>query len=162
MKGQMIFEFIIAAVLFFAIVFYIINVLGVNVSSFSSSSQLDVFQSKALQISEMLVSSKGVWNGVEPAVVGLVKDAPVLDSEKIQNFNITCRMNYAGLKEKLGLKEYLYEDVEKEYNAKIRIYKNQTEIVDCGPYEPPKERGGVKRFALSDDGEIITVRVEVW
>lgn len=162
MKAQMIFEFIIAIVIFFTIVFYIINVLNVNIESFSSRSRHDVLQTKALEISELLVSNKGIWNGSIPIVLGLVKNRSVLDSKKIIDFNTTCNMDYNKLKGMLGLKERVYEDLEKGYEIRVTIYKNQSKIVECGPFKPPKDKAYIKRFALSENGDLLTIVVEIW
>ncbi|MCK5016115.1 MAG: hypothetical protein KAS32_03505, partial [Candidatus Peribacteraceae bacterium] len=56
MKGQMVFEFIIAGLFFFAIIVYSMNYLSVNVNNFKGDFHQNLIQSKAIQISEIIMS----------------------------------------------------------------------------------------------------------
>lgn len=84
MKGQLVFEFIIAAVLLFAIIMYIINYLSINFSSFSKEFYSDNLENKLLQISEILILDNNT---------GLVKNWPVLNYTKIMELNQSCDSN---------------------------------------------------------------------
>ncbi len=153
----MIFEFLIAAMVFFSIIFYILNYLSTSVATFSSDAYSDVLQSKAMQISELLVRTEGVWINNTPLTVGLVKSWPVMDDSKIAGLDYFCQQNYTGLLGLLGLKEGLYN---RTYNVHILI--NNGDILDCG--FPPRgaQIASVKRYALSEDRGVLAIDVAVW
>jgi len=92
-KGQMVFQFIIAAVIFFAIVLYTLNFLNSNVNSYWNDMFVNELENKAVSVSEVLVKSRGVWDGNTPKSIGLVDDDymwPVLKLDKIKNFINFC------------------------------------------------------------------------
>jgi hypothetical protein len=155
MKGQLIFEFIIAGLIFFAIIIYTINYLNISTSDFKEKFSQSRLQSKAVQIAEILMSSK---SGLSMA------DDMKFNLSKIQEFNNTyCPPpgNYT----KLAVDLYLYEKNEFGFfpnNAKIELFKNNAMVLDCGPAIP---RGLTKvemtRVGLLQ-GEIAKLRVVVW
>lgn len=156
----MVFEFVVAAVLFFSIVFYIINILDSNVAAFSRESGRNVLQSDAVQISEILLTSRGKWNGSDVIIPGISGGWPVVEKDKIQKLNLSCRNNYTRLRKKLGLGENTRFGNLKQ--VKIRITQNETLLLDCGPKRTPKESGSIDRFAVSEQGKLLRVQVEVW
>lgn len=169
-KGQMVFEFIIAAVLFFTIILYVINYLNVNVSAFSSGFYVDDLESKAVQISELLVHNKGKWTGVTPVVVGLAEEWPVLNSTKIQWLNNSCSdaAGYIDLLGKFDLVEKPYLIEKPRYDMKIHI-KNETGalLLDCAsPYRRDLPQNisvaNMERFAVSEYGSVLIIDVWVW
>ena len=169
MKGQMVFEFIIAAVLFFAIILYVLNYLNTNVSAFSSDFYIDNLENKAVQISELLIHNKGKWVGGGPLIVGLVQEWPVLNSTKIQWLNDSCstRPGYIDLLGRFDLLEKPYFIEKPSYNMKIQIKNETSTLLDCAsPYRPelPQDipRANIERFALSEDGSLLIMDVWVW
>ena len=164
----MVFEFVVAAIIFFAIVLYTINYLNSSVSAFSGDSYTNNLEMKAIQISEVLVHNRGLWDGSAPKIVGLSREWPVLDSEKIQELNVFCNDptnpdNYAYLLENLGLKENRFGGTQ-TYRIKIVINErgNPAALLDCGPTPPEKRRVAVERFALSGGNKILSVNVWLW
>lgn len=155
MKGQLIFEFLIAGLIFFAVIIYTINYLNVSTSEFKEKFSQSRLQSKAVQIAEILMDSE---SGLSMA------DDLKFNLSKIQEFNNTyCppQGNYT----KLALDLYLYEKNEFGLfanNAKIELFKNDAIVLDCGPAIP---RGLTKaemvRVGLLQ-GEIAKLRVVVW
>jgi len=154
MKAQMVFEFVLATILFFAVVFYIINYLSFSMDAFGRSLYSDRLESRVVQISELLVKNRGVWEGYDPVVLGLAKDWPVLSYDKIQGLNQTCAENYSRIIELLDLGQH-----------SIRIQINESgkgePLVDCGQFSLGVSRAGVKRFALSEGNEVLVVGVGI-
>lgn len=175
-KGQMIFEFAVAALLFFGIMFLIITYLNQNVRSFSSDAYREVLQSKAFQISDMLVKNRPVWpDQYDLRVIGLEKDWPVLDAEKITWLQNYCtwttggeETGYKNLRTMFGLDEQMYDfdtGEHRQFNItiiNIEAPEDSRVLLSCG-----KEPGGVRqafirRVAVSETREILTIDVSVW
>jgi len=159
-KGQLVFEFLIAAVFFFYIVFYVINYLNTTALVFENDFYMNSLEFKALQTSELLLHSKGTWNGTVPKALGLVEDWPVLSSTKIQNMNAYCNSNYTDLLEKLDVNSSL------GHGIKIEINKSDVNLLECG-YLPEGTgwrfvSANIERFALSDSDEVLTLSVWAW
>ena len=91
-KGQAVFEFVISTILFFAVIFYVLNFLNVTIFTFNSEYTNAILESKSLQISELLVKDKGLWDSGEPSIVGLASEWPVLEEGKITDFINYCNI----------------------------------------------------------------------
>jgi hypothetical protein len=166
-KGQMIFEFMVAAVLFFGIVLYIMSYLNASMATFSDDLYINSLHSKALSASELLVVSEGNWSGSTPISIGLASGYPVLDSTKMQYLQSYCSNNYRDTLDKLNIMgaPFYLAGGGKGFDAYLEI--NETggaSRLSCG--QPP---GGalfaeVHRVALSDDSpkKVLLVRVMVW
>ena len=83
-KGQAIFEFVVATVLFIGIVFYIISVLNSTMSTYMGSNYVNHLNEEAQRVSEILVRSPGVWDGGTPKSPGIALEWPVMDDSKIK------------------------------------------------------------------------------
>jgi len=163
-KGQMVFEFIIAAVLFFAVVIYTINYLNSAVTFYSSNFHSNVLHTKAMQVSELLLRNPGVWAAGTPSVLGLASgslDWPALDSVKIQNLETYCEENYIELLDIIGFYP----------KNKVMIMINETgpdatiNLLDCRPTTGVPEDitlAHIKRFAVLEDKSSLSVDVWVW
>jgi hypothetical protein len=154
MKGQFVFEFLIAGLIFFAIVVYTINYLNVNVSDFKGKFYQNRLQSKAIQISEVLVK------GSSP--LSLAEDSE-FDLSRIQGFNSTyCTPGgYDSLIEDL----YLYENTAYgrfSDNVKILLSSPSETLLDCGSIIPRNiTKAEVGRYGTLG-GEMLNLRVVVW
>jgi hypothetical protein len=161
MKGQMIFEFVVAAMLFFAIIFYVMGFLGSSVDAFSSGHHENFMQNKAIQISELLVRNPGVWSSGVPTTVGLAKDWPVISANKTRWFDSYCDTDYEGLLDMLDVFEVIESNITRYYNLNVRVGGRQN--MTCGP--PVPDRGEVyrmQRFALAEDSSVLNLTVSVW
>lgn len=176
MKGQMIFEFVIAAVLFFGIIVYAINILNVESSIYSSDYIIAELENKAMQVSELLMHDPGIWYGdvisapgdVRADVIGLSNGWPVLNSTKIKLLRQYCLNDYNDLLDHLDTKMTTPFG---DRNMKVVIEINETEVVpekalieppNCG-YEPINTTyARVDRIAITEDGDILRVVVGVW
>ncbi len=156
-KAQLVFEFVVAVLVFFGIVFYVINYLSWTVVGYSSSFSAENMESEASQIGEMLVLNKGKWSGGEPTVVGLAQEWPVMNSTKISWLNTSCNNDYAGFMGKL--------DVHPRYKMKITIRNETSFLADCrwGLAMPDNvTKAETKRYAISESGNLLTVYVGIW
>lgn len=159
MKGQMVFEFLVAGMVFFAIVLYSLNFLNVQVSSFSSESKRDFMQSKTIRVSGMLMGADGT--------VGLAEDNE-FNITRIREFNTTyCDPGDPETYEDLINDLYLYERGmygRSAKNVKISLSKLTGEsVLECGMEIPSGnfERSDMVRFGLLD-GETAELRVVLW
>lgn len=143
MKGQAVFEFVVAVILFLGIIFYVINFLNSSVSNYSDESRLNTLEVKALEISEYLMH------------IGFTDDWPILSYQKLRDFNDTCNNDYAGTLERLDLE-----------GSKLKLEANEssTVLLDCeqNVAVPDIQKAEVQRLALSPQHNIINVRVVVW
>jgi len=155
MKGQMVFEFIVAVVILLAVFFYVINYVNAGVFAFSTESKINNLESKAVQISSLLVNDPGVWVSGEPNRIGLEKDWPVLDNIKLADLESYCDSNYLGVLQKLGI-----------IGNRVRIDVDEvsgTNIITCGPNIPSEVLNvQTKRYALSENGNILELNIWVW
>jgi len=154
MKGQFVFEFIIAGVIFFAVVLYTINYLSFNVSDFSSRFYQNRMQSKAIQIAEILMSGESGFSMADNLRFNLTK---------IQRFNSTyCGdLNYG----KFVRDFYLYENTVygiSPNNARVGLFTRSSVILDCGPRMPRNTtKADIERVGLYQ-GEMAKLRVTIW
>jgi len=155
----MMFEFIVATVIFLAVVMYTINYLSSSVSAVSGDFRSNSMHIKAIQLTELLVKNGGVWDSGTPDVVGLASDSgwPVLSSKKINDLQAYCgtEEGYNELaQDKLGfgVKNYM----------KINI-RGESSLLDCGPEVPEgTSAANARRFALSESGDVLLVDVWLW
>lgn len=142
-RGQAVFEFIIAAVLFFAIIFYIINFLDTNMSNYSAGSQFNVLESKSAEISEYLVH------------VNLTNEWPILSYANIANLDWSCNDDYSGLLNRFDLGENRF---------KLQVNEGPKLLLDCERSKtvPDIQKAEIERYALSENNTILNIRVVVW
>jgi hypothetical protein len=160
MKGQLVFEFVIAAMFFLGIIMYTINYLNSTVFLYSSDYYVNTLESKAWQASEVLVRNEGVWSGsppsMVPSVMGLAEDWPVLNESKIQGLNQFC-VNYRSDVMRLL-------DINPELHG-IRLEINESggsSLLECGSLPRGIQSAMVSRFGVSESGNLLKVRVWYW
>jgi len=157
----MVFEFIIAVMLFFTIIFFMLNYMNTAVSGYDRDFFQEDMESKASQVSELLVMNNGVWVGREPVVLGISAGWPVLNSTKIQWLKNYCiyPANYSKLADSLGVHP----------RTMMKIQINETwsdgslhELANCSVREPVSAKIESKRFAINETGGIIVISVKIW
>jgi len=160
-KGQMVFEFIIAAVLFLAVVVYTFNYMSSAVSTFSSGAFTNSLHVKGMQASELILRSKGSWSGGVPDALGVAEEWPMLSPQYLQNLEDYCEDNYddgGGLLEKLG-----FSGPRKTF-IKIIVKDHEGGIVcQCAPDSDMPEGSivaHVRRFAVSE--QMLPLSIDVW
>ena len=155
MKGQFIFEFLVAGLIFFAIIVYTINYLSVNVSVFKTDFHQNRLQTKAFQISEILME--------ETPLLGLTQNG-VFSQEIINNFNnryCDAPGSYKTLTEDLHLYEKTYFGVFTD-NIKIDLFTGTQNFIDCGPVILRNvTKAEMARIGVLG-GETASLRVVVW
>ncbi len=156
MKGQFVFEFLIAGIIFFAVVLYAMNYLNTNVSMFHGKSYGDRLQSKALQISEILTNEKSSF--------GLVGNG-IFKENKIRQFNDSyCTPEgYARLRKDFELFERT-DYGERPLNVNITLtVEPDSLILSCGHAVPEgSERAEIIRYGVDESDKLIILKVVVW
>jgi hypothetical protein len=154
MKGQLVFEFLVAGMIFFGIVVYTINYMNVNVSDFRLKSYQNRLQSKAVQISEVMMGSGPMS----------VADGNVFNITKIDAFNETYCKNITGYQQ-LVRDLHLYEKSSfgiMPGNVKIELSSQGSVLLECGLVTPRNvTRAEMGRLGLLQ-GEMATLRLIVW
>jgi len=155
MNGQMVFEFVLATILFFGIIFYVLNYMNMDIATFSKDFYEGTLESKVVQVSELVVGNKGVWEDGKPSVIGLAEEWPVLSYAKIQDLNSLCASNYEEVRQMFDVGHH---------KIKIQINEsgNPTPLLDCGNFHTESSRASIIRYALSEHGSVLSVGVWIW
>ena len=151
-------EFIIAALLFFAIIFYTLNYLNTTVWTFDQDHYANFLESRSTQISEILLTSPGVWESGIPKSVGLAGKWPELNTTKISWLNDSCHSDYRNLMSLLDIDPDLH-------SADIDIIEegNPSGLVQCERSHPDGVQSATtNRVALSDSGNMLRIEVTFW
>lgn len=153
-KGQAVFEFVISTILFFAVIFYILNFLNATIFTFNAEYNNAVLESKSVQVSELLLKDKGKWYSGKPSIVGLASEWPVLNETKIINFNNYCNSesNYINLIDNFNLGR-------RKFNINVTT---DSDTYICGPSVPDVSRSVTQRFGLLEDDSKVRVTVWIW
>lgn len=156
MKGQLILEFVIAGLIFFMIIVYTINYLNMNVADFKSKFYQSYLQTKAIQVSEVLMGDSSL------SLMGNSE----FDMLKIQSFG-TNYCNPSGNYNNLVKELHLYQKTEagffpNDIIIKLDVSGGET-LLDCGPRTIPRNttRAEIGRFGLLD-GDTANLRIIVW
>ncbi len=159
MKGQLVFEFIVAVVLFMGVVVYTLNTLNANVSAYTG----DYF---AMNMeSKVVAASEAVLRTTEGA--GVAKEWPVLDNESVNSLKQRCESNYVGVLNDLNLLERPAPFVGAEYyKVRILIEDGGSVVMDCSPHvvgRVPENIASahVRRYGVLSGG-VVEVNVWVW
>lgn len=163
MKGQLVFEFVLATLFFLAIVVYTINYLNTTVYLFSMDHYSDSLESKAWQVSELIARSGGNWSGFPPGppvAIGISDEWPLLNVSKISFLQQYCAIDRSGMMRLL--------DLDIDYHG-IRIEINKTSsggesnLLDCGFLSEGTQAAKVTRLGVSDiDGSLLRLNVWYW
>lgn len=157
MKGQFVFEFLIAGLIFFTVVVYTISFLNVNVSDFKGKFYHNRLQSKAIQVSEVLMGGGSYLS---------IADSSEFNLAKIQEFNENyCNLSeiitYQNLVNDLHLYETTVYGVFSD-NIKIYLFSPSETLLDCGPVIPRNiTKAEVGRVGVFN-GEMAKLEVVVW
>ncbi len=157
MKAQAVFEFMIAFIIFFAVILYTLNHLHSTVWMFSNEYYVNALETKALQISELLVTSPGIWESGFPKSPGLASKWPILNSTKIQWLNTSCTNNYQNI-----LKSFEINSTKNGLKITITEIGNSKPLLDCGILPENKIHASMRRIALSETGKLLRLEVSVW
>ena len=164
MKGQLIFEFVIATLFFLAIVMYTISYLNTTVFAFSENHYSSMLENNAWQASEALVTGRGVWSGSAPNMVpeelGIAEDWPVLNSSKMESLDNWCTG-------RLGEMAALLDVNPEFHGTSIKIYRKtptgEELVVGCGNPPTRLPHALVTRFGVRDtDSSLLKVMVWYW
>ncbi len=148
MKGQMVFEFVVASLILFSIIIYTISFLSNDFNMRRNSFISDRLESNALRVSNILLGSQEN---------GLIGEWPRLDPNKL----IASCGDYRSMQKSLGLKEE--EPYVKYMNFNVTVEDSSGVRRTCGR-DPPESTGSghVTRYALAPSDEIAKIDVTVW
>jgi hypothetical protein len=155
MKGQLIFEFVIAAFILFSIVLFTINNLSISMYTYHTTFVSNFMESRAMQISEVLMNDP---------VNGIVSEWPLLSTQKMTAFNDTCFYNYLDVLANFSVIEnYPYTNL---HHMHVIVNGSDGEMyVDCGRMTPGNITSStVTRFGFvpPPENKIATIQVVVW
>jgi len=145
MKGQAVFEFVVAAMLFFVIIFYMLSFLSTTVSSYRSGFGINRLEAKAIDVSDALVR------------INLTEKYPVLSYGRIGYLDGYCAHgdNYVRLLSRFGI--YWTGG-----GMRISVKEGRKTILDCGDFPPDAYTATVDRYMLSENNTLLGVGVVVW
>ena len=161
----MVFEFLVAAIVFFSIMFYIINFVSASFTDSSSTAYTDSLNSKAMQISELLMHTEGTWTPTLTSL-GLEHEWPLIANNKINSLNQECTANPTLVKQLLGLTEARY-DREYNYNITMKTVSGAS-LLNCGSKRTQMASGHSKRIGVlyfpstGTTGDEVVLDVFVW
>lgn len=152
MKGQAVFEFIIASLILFSVIIYTINVISSDFNLRHNHFLSDRMEGNVIRVSGILLSEHQY---------GLTGDWPRLDQDKLDAFDEFCASDYTSVLEAFGLKEvapytrYTHMNVTVSDSVKVHV--------NCGR-TPPETVGKavITRFAFSPTNEIARIVVTLW
>ncbi|MBI4176037.1 MAG: LamG domain-containing protein [Candidatus Aenigmarchaeota archaeon] len=127
-------------IFFVAIVAYVLVLIANNFSAFSAASQEAALQTKAIQVSELLVRSGGAWSGSTPLSIGLSSGWPEINSTKVAFLDAYCSVDYVGLLGRLDAeqnkvriearrKSYLSPNLSCGFDAGFACENNETVLI---------------------------------
>jgi hypothetical protein len=155
MKGQLVFEFVIAAFILFSIILFVISNLSENMNLYHVNFISNFLESRALQISEILLNDP---------VNGIVDEWPVLNEQKMASFNASCNDDYINMLVNFSM----IEDMPYPNLHHMHVLVNATdgqEFINCGRTPPANiTKATVTRFGFvpPSPGKIALVEVIVW
>jgi hypothetical protein len=157
-KGQLVFEFLMAVLILFGIIIYTVNFLFANMNLYHSQFMSNFLESKALQISEVLMNDP---------TMGFVSAWPHLDTGKISDFDLNyCQSGDPDPYLFKLLPDYeLFEPVPyfRYHHVRITVESPTSTLLDCGRTPPGKvSKSRVTRFGYLPSAEIANVTVIVW
>jgi hypothetical protein len=160
LKGQMIFEFVVAAILFIGIVFYIMTVLNGSINSQVMGFQRNHLQSEALRVSEVLLHSPGVWEEGQMVSPGIESSWPTIDDSKLAGLASYCAdsANLARMTMLLGLGGTRGESE----RLLLRMSDAKSTFLNCGFGTQYGDMGYAQRIAFSPSHGPVRLEVYVW
>ena len=158
-KGQVIFEFLIAAVLFFIILLYVLTAVNLQAGQFAVRASDSSLQAAAFRVSEQLLRSSGQWDYQGPSVssIGFAKGGGVLEQRKLDTFSGICATNYPLVISLLDLGERLSSP-----QVRIMVTNSTGTVLDCGPAATEEKPGYAERVALQESGALAKLLIWVW
>lgn len=156
MKGQAVFEFIIASLILFSVIIYTINVVSSDFNLRHNHFLSDRLEGNVIRVSDLLLSEHQY---------GLTGDWPRLDQSKLDAFEAFCNPpnDYTAVLEAFGLKEVAPYTRYTHMNVTV-LDSDDVYVVNCGR-TPPETVGKavITRFAFyPSNDEIARIDVTLW
>ncbi|UCD03136.1 MAG: hypothetical protein JSV63_00680 [Candidatus Aenigmatarchaeota archaeon] len=153
-KGQAVFEFVVASLILFAVIFYTINFVSVDFGMRHERFLTDHLEGNALRVSDLVMSPS----------VGIVSSWPDLSTVKMGALDASCAADYIETLDDLGLREEL--PYARYTHMKLTVIDLDSVVyVDCGRSAPEgTETAEVTRFGYlpAPINEIAIVSISLW
>jgi hypothetical protein len=148
--GQAVFEFVIASLILFSVIFYTMNYVSSDFNVRHDSFISDRLEINVIRVSDMLMSTNGI-----------VDTWPYLNAGKMDTLNVSCYNDYTGTLDDFGLKEEI--PYTRYTNMRINVSDGLTTYIGCG-FEPPerKESAEITRYGLLPGNNVGEVRISLW
>jgi hypothetical protein len=152
LKGQIVFEFVIASLILFSVIVYTISFIASDFNTRHGRFLSDRLESNSIRVSNLLLS--------DHKDIGIVGVWPETDQNMIDDLMVECG-DYPSLQESLGLREESPYVTYMHFN--ITVADESTMYVNCGR-ELPEGTGKavVTRYALSPSKSVARIEVTVW
>ena len=159
LKGQLVFEFVVATMLFIVIVFFVMLTLNNTISSFTGGYYRNHISEEAMRVSEQLVNSPGIWVSGEPRLLGLAAEWPEMNDTEIKYLKTFCgsAQNRTKLPSLLGL-----ESRGDAQGVRLVLSNASEAIIDCSTGASYLEQAYAERFAYAKESGLIKLGVYVW
>lgn len=155
-KGQVVFEFVIAALVLFGLIFYSMNYVARDFDARHDSFRNDILESTVMRVSGYLLNSEN----------GIVDEWPVLSASKMDYMeNNICDdfTNYEPLLQELGLKQTT--PYERFTYLNVVVTDTDGTVYNVCPLRTPPDRSRqatVTRYAVAPGDKLAEVRITVW
>ena len=146
----MTFEFIVAAIVFFSLILYIMVFLNSTLSEYREEFYVNDLQSRVMKISDLLLHNKDV---------GISGGYPVINTALVDSLQQTCDNNYPSLLRALDITDH---------RIRIQINKSRSGdiILDCPSVisiPGSATKVGVTRFGvLNTTNEMVIINLLMW
>ncbi len=153
LKGQIVFEFVIASLILFSVIIYAISFIAGDFNARHGRFLSDRLESNAIRVSNLLLS--------DHRGIGIVDVWPNLNQVMMNDLVVKKCGDYPSLQDSLGLREESPYVTYIHFN--ITVADESTTYVNCGR-EPPEDVGKavVTRYALSPSKKVAKIGVTVW
>jgi hypothetical protein len=152
LKGQLVFEFVIAAVIMFSIIVYSISFLNNRMDAYHTGFVSNSMESKAVKVTSMLLNQG----------CGIVGEWPMLDSGRCALLESECENDYDSVLARFGLERRVSYDRPVHLQISIEGLGGAS-YMTCGNSPPERvSKVAVTRFVLLPSREIARLRVTVW
>ena len=153
-SGQVVFEFVIAAIFFLGLVFYVLNYIDINANAYGNDAITTDLEGKAFRVGELLVTSHA----------GIVSAYPVLDPEAFRRLDpghpaSDCPAgDTAPLLQRFDLLNRRIGN----YHLRIDAWSGPLLLFSCGQQAPPGVKSASVQRAGLLDGRVVRLQVTVW
>lgn len=160
MKGQINLQYLIALIVFIAMVWYLTFQISSMIPTFRIESKKNILQLKAHRLTELLIKNPGEpvnWNYNSVKRIGLADSFYVLNQAKVETFRNLCKTNYGKVKDLFHISG---NGVGNDFRLMFRGGIN----FKCGKRPPktaPKTIASIQRLGIINSNPV-TIELKLW